>query len=127
MNYNVTYKTLDAALNAQRMFELKKQFTVSLMDGQYRNARKSQKELAKIAATDFDTYKTVPNFKFSNLSLKDGLAFFWKGIKYSIFRAFTKKTPEEKQVIKQYKAYKKTLTPEEKNKKTININLPYYY
>jgi len=121
----ISYPNLETALKAQKMFQLRQQTLLSIMDGKYKNARKIQKELAKNAIEDFDTYTTLPKVNFTNIPLKLWFSMLWKSIKFRIFKAFTKNSPEEKILNKKIKTYKKTLTKEDINKKTINIKMPF--
>lgn len=123
----ISYNSLDAALRAQKMFELKNQSTKSIMEGKFKQARKLNKEFAKLAIEDFETFTTLPTINISNVPIKDFLSIVWTSVKYRIYKAFTKKSPEEKLLIQKYKKYKKETSAEERNKNNININLPFYY
>ena len=118
---------MDAAVNAAKMFELSKQRNLAIWDGKYREARNIQREFAKIAVKDFETCKTLPNIHFNNAPLSVVLVALGRSIVYRIFKAFTKQTPEEKELAKKYTEYQKQLTPEDKKKNTINITIPTLY
>ena len=127
MNYKITFNNIDSALNAKKMFELRQHITISILDGKYRAARKSQKELAALAVKDFDAYKSLPKINFKNAPFREVLSLIGKSIKFRLYYAFDKKTPEEKLLTEKYKIYRKNLTPEEERKKTIDITIPSLY
>ncbi len=127
MNYSVTLKTIDSAINATKLFELKMQSALSIMDGKYRAARASQKAFAKLAVDDFDSFKALPNIKITGIPLKEGIKIFFKNLGFKIFKLFTRRTPEEKQLATKYKAYRRELTPEDIKNHTIDFNLPSLY
>lgn len=127
MDFSVTYKSIDAAMRAKKMFELRRESVLSVIDGKFRNARNADKEFAKIAVEDFDTFKTLPIIRMKNVSFKEWVGLAFKSLGFRIYKAFTKKTPEEKQLRQQNKLYRKELTPEELKKKTIEYNLPRYF
>ncbi len=124
MDFKVTYNNFESAMRAAKIFELRKQVGISVMEGKCRAARATQKELAKIGVEDFDTFKTVPGVRVNNLPLSQFFPMFLKGLKFKIYRAFTKKIPEEKQLAKMYKEYAEKLTPEEKAKLMVNVDFP---
>ena len=108
MNFSVTYKSFDNAINAAKMFELRKLVSLSVLEGNFRNARIAQREFSKIAIEDFDTFKTLPNIKITNIPLRDWLILGFRSLEYKIYKFFTRKTPEEKTFAKMYKAFVKT-------------------
>ena len=123
-NFKIQFKDIDSAMRAAKMFELKKQVNISVLEGKCKQARAAQKELAQMAVADFDTYKTLPyvNIKMNNLKIFFPLIF--KTIKFNLYRTFCKTTPEEKELAKLYKSYAKGLTEEEKKNKTLDITIP---
>ncbi len=104
MNFSVTYKSFDNALNAAKMFELRKMVSLSIMEGNFQNARIAQKEFAKTALEDFDTFKTLPNIKITNVPLREWLVLGFRSLEYKVYRFFTRKTPEEKAFAKVIKS-----------------------
>ena len=124
VEFKVSYNNIDSALKASRMFNLQKQHMFAVMSGEYKNAVKVQRELAKEAVQDFETYKSLPILNFKNIPFKDSLQLIAKIIKYRLFRLFTFRTPEEKEFKNLCHEYKKELTPEEIRKKTIDITIP---
>ena len=107
MNFNITYKTLNSAMNAAKMFELRNLVSLSVLEGSFRTARIAQKELAKAAVQDFDTFKTLPKIEITNVPLKEWLILGFRSLEYKIYRFFTGKTPEEKTLAKACKALQK--------------------
>lgn len=124
MEFRITFKDTDSALKAINMFELRRKSSISILSGKFKQAREAQRELAKIAVDDFETYKSLPGIKFSNVPLKAWLAFLLKSFGFKIFKLFSKKTPEEKQFAERCKSYAKELRPEDKKAKTIDITIP---
>ena len=122
MDLKITFNNFENAMNAVKMFELRKQSAISVLEGKCKTARTAQKELAKIAVADFDTFKKMPNIQFTGFPLKLLFPIMFKTMKYKMFRMFTKKIPEDKQLAKMYKEYKKSLTPDEINQKTLKID-----
>ena len=123
MNFSVTYKDFATAERAIKMFNLRKESTLHIMSGEFKAARQTQKEFAKLAVQDFETFKTVPTISFTNVPIKEWLGMAFQGLKFKIFSAFTKKTPEEKQLAKKYNEYIKELTAGNSNKHSVNVAL----
>ena len=125
-DFKLTFKDMDTAVRATRMFELRKQIGISAMDGKFRDARKYKKELAKEAVNDFETYKKLPflHFDIAHVPVKAILDMALNSYKFKIFNKFIKKTPEEKQFDKLSKEYFSSLSPEEIKKNTIDITIP---
>ncbi|MCR4880814.1 MAG: hypothetical protein K6A44_02535 [bacterium] len=107
MNYSVTYKNFDTAINAARMFELRKLVSISVMEGNFRNARVAQREFAKAAVEDFDTLKTLPYITFTNVPLREWLVMGFRSLEYKFYKFFTGKSKEEKLLSKMLKTIKK--------------------
>lgn len=126
-DFKVSYKTIDEEIRAQKMFSLRQKAILSISEGKYREARQAQKDFAKIAVEDFEIYKTLPNIHVHNVPLREGWEIFKKLVKFKIYRLFTRKTPEEKQLKRQYKEYSKQLTQDDKKNKTIDITIPSLY
>ena len=127
MTYKVTFNNLDSALRAQKMFELSKQSKLSVLNGNFKNARNMQQELAKLALEDFETYKTLPTISIKNVPLKEFFFIFLQSLKFRIYKLFSPNSKEEKELIKKYSEYSKKLIDQEKQNKTINIVIPSLY
>ena len=81
---------------ARKLYELKFQSSTAILTGNYKEARTAQKEFAKLAVKNFDIALQVPapiKAKFSLFS-KQGL----KCLKFMIYKAFCKSSPEEKEL-----------------------------
>ena len=115
MALTVKYKDLNSAVNAARMFEIRKQVSLSVLSGNFSQARTEQKEFAKIAVDNFDTLKTLPKITITNIPLKDWLVFAFRSLEFRVYRTFSKKTPEEKLFAKQYKSYIQALKQKKLN------------
>ena len=122
MGFKITCNSMESAINATIMFNLRQQTMQSVVSGNFKLARSQQKEFAKVALDDFETYKKLPNIFFDNMPFWPSLFVFFKTLKYRIYYAFSKKTPEEKELTKKAKEYLKTLTPAEKKARTINTS-----
>ena len=126
-NYKVTFPNMDTAVRAAQMFELKKQSFISVVDGRFKDARKAEKEYAKLAVEDFDTCTKLPKVNIKNVPAGAGVKILWQGIKYRIYNAFCIKTPEEKELAKKCKDYLKNITSEEQKQRTFDITIPSLY
>lgn len=126
-NFKIQFNDIESAMRAAKMFELRKQVSISIMEGKCRQARAAQKEFAKIAVSDFDTFTKLPNINITGFPLKMYFPLLLRTIKFNIFRKFSKTTPEEKQLAKQYRNYAKTLTKEDIKNKTLDITIPRFY
>lgn len=124
-----SYTTIDAVTRAAKIFELRKQMDLSVLDGKLREARNCQKEIAKVALEDFETYKTVPfmHYILPRMGLKEILKLMFNSFEFKIYSKFVKRTPEEKQFTKLSRDYYKTLTPEDIKKNTIDYEIPSLY
>jgi len=126
-DFKLKFKDIDSAMNAAKMFELRKQVSISILDGKFRDARKYQKELAANAIADYETYKRLPFIKYTmpvRNSLKDVIGMAFNSFKFNIFSKFCKKTPDEKQLYKLNKEYFSKFTKEDIKKNTIDITIP---
>ena len=125
-DFKLSFNTVESAMKATQLFELRKNIQLSVMSGHYRQARTYQKVLAKNAVDSFDVYKKLPFLRFSTpgMSLKDTLSMAFKNWKFKLFCKFSKKTPEEKQFRIMCKEYYGNLTPEEIKNNTIDITIP---
>ena len=122
-DFKASYKDLDTAIRAAKMFELRKQVSISVLDGKFREARKQQKELAKAAVDDFETYKTLPfiHFIMKSFPLKSVIGLMINTLGFKIFNKFSKKTQEEKQLLNLSKEYYRNLTKDDIKNKTIDV------
>lgn len=103
MAFNVTYKDYNTAVKAVQLFELRKKVGVSVMEGQFRKARTAQEEFAKMAVDNVDIVKTLPKITITNIPFVEWIVLACRSLEYRIYRAFTRKTPEEKQIAKIFK------------------------
>ena len=125
MDFKITYSNLDSALNAQKMFQLRQRAMLSIVGGNFKEARNSQKEFAKIAVSDFETCKTLPNINYTNVPIKMFLGVWFKSLKFRFYKLFTEKSPEEKQLKKLYKTFlKEQKTDPNVGPKKIDIRIP---
>ena len=84
-----------------------------------------EKEFAKIAVSDFETCKTLPNINYTNVPIKMFLGVWFKSLKFRFYKLFTKKSPEEKQLKKLYKTFlKEQKTDPNVGPKKIDIRIP---
>ena len=127
IDFKVNYKDMDSAMRAAKMFNLRQNAFVSIIEGKYRVARQYQKDFASIAVSDFETFKTLPKINYKNVPAVAFFPMLWRSIKFRIFKFFTKSTKEEKQLVRMYKEYVKNLTKEEDKKRTLDINVPSLY
>ena len=109
------------------MFNYSKNNFISIICGDFKQAREGEKELAKLAVADFEAYKDVPIVSFTNVPNAMAMKIIINGIKYRIYKAFCSKTPEEKQFLKMRKEYLKELKSENKQLKKVTIPLPPFY
>ena len=81
---------------AKKMYDLKRTTAFAMLNGRCREARTAQKEFAKLAVDNFNTAINLPKPLEGNIPLfsKWGLNI----LKCHIFKLFTQKTPEEKQL-----------------------------
>ena len=81
---------------AKRMYDLKLKTSLAVLNGRCKEARVNQKEFAKLAIDNFSTAIDLPapvtgSFPwYSDFGLNT--------IKFMIYKAFCKKTPEEKKL-----------------------------
>ncbi len=125
-DFKMTFRDVDTALGAAKMFELRKQSMVSSLDGKFRETRKYQKELAKEAVKNFEVYKQLPimQFNFITMPAKVFFKFVLNIFKIKFLNMFVRKTPEEKQFKKLTKEYFGKLTKEEIQDKVVDITIP---
>ncbi len=126
-NYTVKFSDMDSAIRASKMFELKKQSMISIVEGRFKDARTAQKECAKIAVEDFDAFTKLPKVNIHNMPLSAGLSILWQSLKFRVYNAFCRKTTEEKELAIKTKEYIKNTTPEEQKQRTIDVTIPSIY
>ena len=114
-------------LKANEILEYVKARIMYVMCGKFKEAREFEKEIAKLAIKDFDIYKAVTNFKLTDLPPETGKILFFNSLKYRLYRAFTSKTPEEKELIKMNKKYYKDMKAQNKKIEPQIIRFPQYY
>ena len=125
-DFKATFKDVDSAIRAAKIFELRKQSMISVMDGKFRDARNYQKEIAKEAVKDFEVYKKIPfvHFIVPGMPMKDFFSMAFNNFKFKIYSKFTKKTTDEKQFNKLAREYYSNLTKEDIKKNTIDVTIP---
>lgn len=82
---------------------------IHVISGNFNEAREAHKQMAKLAVEDFDIYKKVTNFRIVNLPSGANKTILVNSLKYKAYYAFSKKTPEEKQLEKMNKEYIKEM------------------
>ncbi len=95
--------------------------------GKFKLAREFEKEQAELAVKDFEVYKQIPRISITNLPKEVITKTLLNGFKYRIYKAFSKKTPEEKEFLKLKKGFLKELKAEHKEIKTVTIEFPRFY
>ena len=118
------YKKL---MKVTEMFENSKNALVNVFLGKFKDARKCEKELAKTAVEDFDAYKSIPNVSVTNVPWFIFRKLIINIFKYRVYKAFSKKIPEEKRFMELKKEYLDELKKENKEIKTVKIELPRLY
>ena len=113
-------------LKATEMFNHSKSVTTNIITGNFKEARIAEQNLAKAGIKDFETFKSIPKVSITNVPLQIWVPSLINSFKYKIYRAFSKKTPEEKQFNKMRKAYLQELKTEKKTVKTVEIKFPKY-
>lgn len=96
-------------VKAEEIFEYEKAFWINVLMGKFKEAKKLQQDLAKLAINDFEIYKAVTNFEITNFPKEVNKILFFNSIKYNIYRAFTSKSPEEKELKRMNKKYLKDM------------------
>ena len=93
---------------AKQMYDLRIKSTIAIVNGRCRAARNAQKEYAKIAVKNFGASFDVPKIPQITYPLfsRAGL----NTLKFFIFKAFSKKSPEEKQLREMKIDYYDSLT-----------------
>ena len=106
MKKSEAYKKLQ---KANEILEYVKYRMSCVIFGKFKEAREASKIIAKLGVEDFEIYKSMTNFKITNLPSEANYALLKNSIIYKIYGAFTRKTSEEKQLIKMNKQYMKEM------------------
>jgi len=122
MGFKINFSNAESAINAVTMLNLRQNLLESVVSGNFRLARSQQKEFAKIAVEDFDTYIKLPKVVYDNIPLVPLMSMFLKTLKFRIFYAFSKKTPDEKELKRKAKEYIKTISSSEMKARTVRIS-----
>ena len=96
-------------VKAEEIFDVVKLRMINVYEGKFKEARKYQKQLAKMATQDFNIYKGVTNFVLTDFPSEVSKIMLKNSLKYKIYDMFTPKTKEEKQLRKMNKKYYKDL------------------
>ena len=126
-NFKIQFSNIEQAMNAAKMFELRQKAGIAILEGKCREARTAQKEFAKLAVADFDTFTKLPHMNIHGVSPRLFFPMLLKSLKFKLFSLFSKLSPEEKLLRKQYQAYVKNVTKEDIAKKTIDVTIPSLY
>ena len=118
------HKIKDMKQKATQLFNLQKISMGAILTGQFKNARWAEKQYAELAVENFDIAKKMPKVNTVGVPLQIFGKALINGIGYRIYRAFTPKSPAEKQLAKMAKSYEKELKAENKKRETVNIILP---
>ncbi len=118
-NPNFLYKM---SVNPEKIFEYKKAIISNILGMDFKKAREAEKTLAKIGIENFEAFKSVPIISFKKASSIEKQMFFVARMHYKIYRAFTKKTPEEKRFAQMQKEYLKALKSQNKEIKTTYVD-----
>lgn len=114
-------------VKVNEMFNYQKMTMLNIVSGNFKEARESEKQLAKLAVQDFDTFKEIPHIKFTDVPFDMGKQIIKQGVKYRLYRAFSPKTNDEKQFLKMKKDYYNELKAKNEKPKVSEIKLPKYY
>lgn len=104
------------------MVNYNKLFLANIAFGKFKEARAVEKTLAKLGVENFAEYKEIPKVSVKNVPWDVWKASLVNGIKYRIYRAFSKKTPEEKSFLRMKKEYFQELKSQKKQLKTVQID-----
>ena len=122
-----TMKKKDAnekMLVANEILNYVKLHIYNVMTGKFKEASEIHKKIAKLGVENFDIYKSMTNFKITNVPLGTGFSLFKNSLKYRFYRFFVRKSPEEKKLYKMNKVYIKDLKAKKINTKPpLEINM----
>lgn len=110
---------------AEKIVNMQKSLLLKIFSGEYREARKAEKNLAKFEVENFEAYKLIPNIVL-NAPPELHFKMAAKSIKYRIYKAFTRKTDEEKQLVKMGKEYLEELKSQGKQRQILRVDIPSY-
>ncbi len=111
-------------VKVNEMFNYQKMALLNVVTGNFKEARESEKQLAKLAVNDFETYKDIPHVKFTGIPVGMAAHIMKKSLQYRVYKAFSPKTPEEKQFLKMKKEHIKELKANKLQPKTVEIKFP---
>ena len=118
------YKTL---VKVNYIFDNKKRLFIDILSGNFKEARKLEKTIAKDMVENFEIMKTMPKINFLNVPPAMFKTVIVNSLKYKFYKMFSTETPEEKLLKKMQKKYLKEIKKENKQIKTVNIELPKLY
>ena len=118
------YKKLQ---NANEILEYSGNVLSNIIFGKFKEARAAEKSLAEICIKNFEDYKLIPRIIYRNIPRFLQKMVLINSIKYRIYKAFTKKTPEEKQFMKMKKEYLEELKSQNKKLEVVYIDFPNIY
>lgn len=115
-------------LKANELLNYKKLIMINIIDGKFKQAREAEKELARLGVESYDVYKDIPQLEFKNLPGIVVKKVIKQSLKYRIYRAFSKKTPDEKEFLRLNKEHYKKLKSEKKEirKQVFDFNELYW-
>ena len=120
-------KVYQDMIKAQSMLDAGTNAFKCIIFGKFKLAREFEKEQAKLAVKDFDVFKQIPRISITNLPKEVITKTLINSFKYRVYKAFSKKTPEEKEFLKLKKGFLKELKAEHKEIKTVTLELPRFY
>ena len=116
------YKKMAAA---EKIVNMQKSLLLKIFSGEYREAREAEKNLAKFEVENFEAHKLIPNIVL-NAPPELHFKMVAKSLKYRIYKAFTRRTDEEKELVKMKKEYLKELESQGKQRQILRVNIPGY-
>jgi uncharacterized protein YnzC (UPF0291/DUF896 family) len=120
-------KLYQDTIKAQKILDVGREAYINMVLGNFKEARKLEKEHAKLALADFELYKQIPHLVLAGVPKEIIKQVQKNGFKYMLYKLFSTKSPEEKQFLKMRKEYLKQLKSENKQIKTVTITLPQFY
>ena len=114
-------------VKANNLFNMGYNAYINAVTGNFKEARKLEKEFAKKAVEDFEIYKLLPKVVLQGAP-KEVIKLANKNSrKYWIYKLFSPKTKEEKQLAKLRKQFIKELKAENKQIQTVEVKIPNMY
>ena len=120
-------KVYQDMVKAQNMLDAGTNAFKCVIFGKFKLAREFEKEHAKLAVSDFEVYKQIPQIKLQNVPFFILEKAFINGLKYRVYKVFSSKIPEEKQFYNMKKEYLNQLKSENKKQKTVTLTIPNIY